>query len=87
MATSLEAAQEKLIRKMRGNAGAKWDAAKPRMAANFADGLQSIGVSVGPLTRQAYQEGINATSGSEVANRAANGAQKWAANFRASMAR
>lgn len=87
MATSIDSARQKFVRKMQGSAGAKYDAAKGHMASNYASGLQAIGVSVGPLTQRAYQEGISSVSGQEVATRAANSADKWQRNYLASMSR
>lgn len=87
MATSIDAGEQKFLRKMNGSAGAKYDAAKGHMAQNYAEGLRAIGVSVGPLTQRSYQEGISSVSGSDVAQRAAAAAPKWKRNYLASMSR
>jgi len=87
MATSLAAAREKFTRKMQGSAGAKWDAAKPNMASHYAEGFRHLGITIGPLTQRSYAEGIQSVSGQEIAQRAAQSADKWERNYRDSMAR
>jgi hypothetical protein len=86
VATSLTAAREKFVRKMQSTGGANYDSAKGRMVENYRNGFQHLGVTVGPNTTRAYQEGIASVSGSEVASRAASSADKWERNYRARMA-
>jgi hypothetical protein len=86
VATSLAAAREKFVRKMNSTGGANYDAAKGRMVENYRNGFQHLGVTVGPNTTRAYQEGVSSVSGSDVAQRAASAADKWERNYRARMA-
>ncbi len=81
MASPAEA-QAKWERKMQ-TADAKYQAAKGDMAANYAQGLQESGFTVGPMTRAAYQAGIASAS---LANVQGKGA-KWLRNTQAGLAR
>lgn len=87
MATSLAAAQQKLIERVTNGGAARYDAAKQHMAQNYANGFSHLGFSPGPTTQAAYSQGIQRVSGSEWAQRTAAGAAHWADRYRQAMSR
>ena len=79
MAT-LASAREKYARKTGTTGAANWNAAKGRMASNYAAGLAEFGgASPNPAVVAAYQAGINA------AQYRGGDPSKWERNYMAKM--
>lgn len=64
-----------------GTGEAKYNAAKGQMVSNWQKGLAAAGLPPGPLTTQAYQNGISN------ARYTGGDPNKWEANLRAAMSR
>lgn len=62
-----------------GIGAAKYDAAKARMPGAWVEGLREAGITPGPLSQQAYQQGISA------AQYRGGNPDKWEANLRAGL--
>jgi hypothetical protein len=87
LAKSLGYSRAKWERKTSG-AGDKWKAATQGSAGRYADGLsEAAGVSVGPMTRAAFESGIGAVSASDFNAAVSGKGQKWQEGFQRGVGR
>lgn len=83
---TIDMGQRKWERKM-ANAGERWKAGTAGATQRWAAGLQAAGAAPGPLTTQAYEAGLSATSASDFQASVSGKGSKWAENFRRGISR
>jgi hypothetical protein len=81
---TLEEALDNLIKGVTGK-GKKYDAKQPTMVSNFNGAFGKFGISLGPVTKDAYDKGTRG-KGAVLERNAIDGAKrKWIPNYKAGL--